>query len=177
MKKRISILATVALCITMGSVYATWTYAQKEANGLTDVSINKTLESESLVAKGDVTLIENTLELTVDKKSDSYQAELKFDGYIEIAFAPHGFATVTEINLQYEITGENLLYQGTTNIFNLPAVQELGTGKTWKIECKDLGITMGDITLPTYDDYTAFKTAFEAVSLKITFSEVTEVAE
>ncbi|MBO5240823.1 MAG: hypothetical protein J6B56_05350 [Clostridia bacterium] len=178
MKKRISILATVALCITVGSVYATWTYAQEAANALTDVSINKTLESESLVEKGDIELVENKLNLIVDKKSDSYQAKLICDGYIEVTFKPHDLASVTEINLQYEITGDNLEYEGA-NIFNLPAsaVQSNGAVKTWRINCADLGITMGNITLPTYDDYKAFKTAFEAVSLKITFSEVAGATE
>ena len=175
MKKRISILTTVALFVTMGTVYATWTYAQEEANSLMDVAIGTTLESEDCVAKGDIKLTSNDLVLTVDKKDDSYFATLKWAGSIEVSFTPNELSSDTEIALQFTISGTNLDYNGV-DIFKLPTEAKLlGTGSSWTIDGEDLGITMGAIELPTYADYLDFKDDFEKVSLTITFTEATGV--
>ena len=173
MKKRISIFATVALCVTMGSVYATWTYAQNEANGAED-TISKTLITEDLVAKGNIVVGNNNLELTVDKATDSYKAVLSITGALEVSFEKHDLSTEDKIALQFEISATNLEYNQTP-IFVLP-VQAVSLGEknnTWTIDSTNLGITMGNIELPTYADYEAFETAFDACTLTITFSEVT----
>ena len=172
MKKRISILTTAALCVTIGSVYATWTYAQDTANSLEDVEISKTLETAETVAKGDIQLESNTLELIVDKADDSYQAVLTIEGELIVKYVPHELATEDNIKLQFEITGSGLEYKGEP-IFVLPDVQELAENNTWTINSSNLGIEMGNITLGTYAEYEAFKTAFSAATLTITFSEAT----
>ncbi len=173
MKKRVSIFATLALCVTLGSVYAAWTYAQNEANSLDNVSLGTKLATAETVEKGDIVVVgENTLTLTVDKAEDSYEAKLKVSGELKVAFDPHELSTETEIDLQYTISGANLEYKGTP-IFVLPTeAQSLGEGNTWTINENNLEIDMGAITLPTYDDYLAFEEAFNSVSLTITFSEV-----
>ncbi len=172
MKKRVSIFATLALCVTIGSVYAAWTYAQNEANSLDNVSIKKQLTTAETVEKGDIVVVgENTLTLTVDKAEDSYDAVLTITGQLQVAFEPHELSAETEISLQYTISGTNLEYNGTP-IFVLPTeAQSLGEGNTWTIDSSNLAVSMGDITLPTYDDYLAFEEAFDSVTLTITFSE------
>ena len=173
MKKRISILTTAALCVTIGSVYATWTYAQDTANSLEDVEISKTLETAETIAKGDIQLESNTLELIVDKADDSYQAVLTIEGELIVKYVPHELATEDNIKLQFEITGSGLEYNGEA-IFVLPATATaLGENNTWTINSSNLGIEMGNITLGTYAEYEAFKTAFNTATLTITFSEVT----
>ena len=173
MKKRVSIFATLALCVTVGGVYATWTYAQNAANSLDNVSVTKQLTTAEVVEKGDiVTVGENTLTLTVDKAEDSYDAVLTITGQLQVAFQPHELSSETEINLQYTISGTNLEYDGTP-IFVLPTeAQLLGEDNTWTLNSDNLAVTMGAITLPTYDDYLAFEEAFSSVTLTITFSEV-----
>ena len=173
MKKRISIFATVALCVTMGSVYATWTYAQNEANGAED-TISKTLIAENLVAKGNIVVDENNLKLIVDKHADSYKAVLSIEGELKVSFEKDAFSTEDKIALQFEISATNLEYN-QTRIFVLPkqAVSLGEKNNTWTIDSTNLGITMGNIELPTYADYEAFETAFDACTLTITFSEVT----
>lgn len=172
MKKRISILTTAALCVTIGSVYATWTYAQDTANSLEDVEISKTLETAETVAKGDIQLESNTLELIVDKADDSYQAVLTIEGALIVKYVPHELATEDNINLQFEITGSGLEYNGEA-IFVLPTTATtLGEDNTWTIDSTNLGITMGNITLNTYAEYEAFQTVFDEATLTITFSEV-----
>lgn len=174
MKKRISIFTTAALCITVGSVYATWTYAQNAANSLENISIGKTLETAETVEKGDIVLINNTLNLIVDKATDSYKAVLTVEGSLTVAFEPHELATSDTIALEFVISGTNLKYN-ELDIFVLP--QEaiaLNKNNTWTIDGSNLGITMGNIELPTYADYEEFKTAFDALELTITFSEIPE---
>ena len=175
MKKKISIFATLALCATIGGVYATWTYAQNAANEAEyTISTNKTLETEAIIAKGDIIVSDNNLQLTVDKKANSYDAVLSITGYLSVAFDKHELSTEDTIVLQYQVTAENNLYDGD-QIFEFPTQAiVLGSANTWTIDATNLQIDIGAINLPTYADYEAFRTAFEACTLTITFSEVTE---
>lgn len=175
MKKKISIFATLALCATIGGVYATWTYAQnaaKEATYIIDTN-NKTLETAEIIEKGTIAVTDNSLQLTVDKDADSYKAVLSITGALNVTFTPHDLSTEDTIVLQYQVTATNLKYK-ETDIFVLPTqATNLGEGNTWTIKAEDLGIKMGAIKLSTYEEYKAFETAFEACTLTITFSEVT----
>ena len=174
MKKKISIFATLALCATIGGVYATWTYAQNAANEAEyTISTNKTLVTAESVAKGDIIVSDNNLQLTVDKDANSYNAVLSITGDLNVKFEPHDLSTQDKIVLQFEVSATNLKYK-ETDIFVLPTqATNLGEGNTWTIDSNNLGIEMGAIELPTYADYEAFKTAFDACTLTITFSEVT----
>ena len=173
MKKKISILATAALCVTMGTVYATWTYAQNAANSLDDVAISKQLGTAETIAKGDIVEVSNNLTLSVDKAADdNYKALLSITGSLVVKFEPDALATEDTIALQFEITGNVGTYNDNA-IFVLPATLSIGENSTWTIDGTNLGITMNDISLGTYDEYQVFAEAFDEVSLTITFSEVT----
>lgn len=181
MKKKISIFATLALCATIGGVYATWTYAQNAAKSATYTinTNNKTLADAGFVEKGTIE-VKNNLQLTVDKKADSYDAVLSIDGALNVTFKPDELSTEDTIVLQYQVTAENNLYNGETQIFKLPeqaiVLNNGNKADEWTITAEDLAsqIDIGDdITLPKYADYEAFKTAFDACTLTITFSEVT----
>lgn len=175
MKKKISIFATLALCATIGGVYATWTYAQNAAKEAEyTISTNKTLVTAESVAKGNIIVSDNNLQLTVDKADESYDAVLSIGGYLNVKFEPDALSTEDTIELQYQVTATNLKYK-ETDIFVLPTQAiNLGKGNTWTIDSNNLGIAIGAITLPTYEEYKAFETAFEACTLTITFSEVTK---
>lgn len=174
MKKRISILTTAALCVTMGTVYATWTYAQKAANSLENVAVSKSLGTAETIAKGNIVEVSNNLTLSVDKAADdNYKAALSITGSLVVKFEPDELATEDTIALQFEITGNAGTYNEET-IFVLPATVSLGENSTWTIDSSNLGITMNDnISLETYEEYQVFAEAFDDVSLTITFSEVT----
>ena len=105
MKKKISIFATLALCATIGGVYATWTYARNAANEAEyTISTNKTLVTAESVAKGDIIVSDNNLQLTVDKAEKSYDAVLSITGYLSVAFDKHDLSTEDTIVLQYQLT-------------------------------------------------------------------------
>lgn len=179
MKKKISIFATLALCATIGGVYATWTYAQnaaKEATYIIDTN-NKTLADAGFVEKGTLT-VDNSLQLTVDKAENSYDAVLSITGELNVTFDKHDLSTEDTIVLQYQVTATNLKYN-ETDIFVLPTqaivLNNGNKANTWTIKAENLAseIKMGAINLSTYAEYEAFTEAFDACTLTITFSEVT----
>ena len=184
MKKKISIFATLALCATIGGVYATWTYAQnaaREAKYIIDTN-NKTLADAGFVEKGTLT-VDNSLQLTVDKDADSYKAVLSITGDLIVEFEPDPLSSDQdkEIKLQYQVTAENNLYNGN-QIFEFPTqaivLNKGEKASAWTIDATNLQIDIrDDINLPTYDEYKAFRTAFEACTLTITFSEVTKLTD
>jgi hypothetical protein len=76
--KKLSILIALMLCITVGGVYAVWTYA-----GTTDI-VDKSVESKVVIADtkietaNGIYTIESNLVLTVDQANDEHEAVLKF---------------------------------------------------------------------------------------------------
>lgn len=181
MKKGLTLFGTMALCVTIGGVYATWTYAQSTATSLEDQEISTTITVGSKVSKGDIVLDTNTLELIVSNDGD-YNTKLTLQGALTVHFAPTQNAEVknapSTINVQYQLTASNgwTFKDGDAAeqaIFNVPtAAVELGESNTWTIEASSLGITMPAFNLGTYEEYEAFKAALESGSLTITFSEV-----
>ncbi len=76
--KKLSVLIALMLCVTVGGVYAVWSYA-----GSTDI-IDKSVESKVVIADvktetaNGVYTIESNLVLTVDQANDNHEAKLVF---------------------------------------------------------------------------------------------------
>ena len=96
--RKLSLLMAIILCVTVGGVYAVWTYSEE---GLTVTNANS--ESVAVLADhvilneavGSFSVKENNLKLVIDQKNAEHEAELKFmdntktgDGYITFAFTP-----------------------------------------------------------------------------------------
>ena len=92
--KKLSILMVLLLCLTVGGVYATWSYA-----GTNDIA-DAYAEAKATIADAELTgangtyKIESNLILTVDQKNEDHEAELKFssnDGkpiHLTVTFTP-----------------------------------------------------------------------------------------
>lgn len=180
--KKISVLIIMALIVTIGGVYATWNYAQSAASADPVQSVVTLTDKVVDTPKGTIEVDASGLIFEIDDTNGDYVAELVVDGEIEITFTPadgadenvaqHGIA------LQYVLSvTENWKYEGT-QIFTVdtnPVVLNNGNATlTATIDADEIAsmITLGNISLPTADDYDAFEEILKNGGISITVSEV-----
>lgn len=90
MKKRfLSLLCVAALLISIGGVYATWSYAQSSAGEVTR-NYDLSLTSETVATKkGEISISSSGFTLEMDQKaSGDYTAVLKLTGELKVSFTP-----------------------------------------------------------------------------------------
>ena len=114
--KRLSILIALMVCITIGGVYATWSYALTNdiADGFAEAKV--TIADAEFVGSNGVYKIESNLVLTVDQANENHEAELVFAAndsnpiHLTVTFTPASNApqSVKENAVPFE------LYFGTT---------------------------------------------------------------
>ena len=182
--RKISMLITLALVVTVGGVYATWNYAQGDAEATFEALDSVTIITDKVVdavAKGNISVNVNNMLLTIDDANNDHHGELIQEGYIEVTFTPSSGAdanvTANGIPLQFQVscTGTDFTYKGE-HIFDYgtdPIILNGGNPtKSVQIPVEDLGISLhSDIYLPTVADYDAFKLALASGSLIVTVSE------
>ena len=92
--KAITLLLALALCVTIGGVYAVWTYAGTDDIADAFAEAKVTIADTELTGANGTYKIESNLVLTVDQKNTDHEAELKFsandgqDIYLRITFTP-----------------------------------------------------------------------------------------
>lgn len=92
--KKLSIIMALLLCLTIGGVYATWSYAG--TNDIADAfaEAKATIADAELVGANGTYKVESNLVLTVDQANDEHEAELVFssnDGkpiHLTVTFTP-----------------------------------------------------------------------------------------
>lgn len=93
MKGKITIAAALATIVTIGGVYATWSFAEKDADAATTTA-NIAMTGTEAVQTGKGTLsvkvmdIENSLMLAVDDSDNNHKPELVKKGNVEVTFTP-----------------------------------------------------------------------------------------
>ena len=153
--KKLSILIALLLCVTIGGVYATWSYALTEDIADAFAEAKVTIADAEFVGSNGTYKIESNLVLTVDQANDAHEAELVFSAndsqpiYLRVTFTPavnapqkikeEGvpselyFGTTTEMKYKMDAEG-NYSETGTaTDIFTLKDVanDELDVNVTW----------------------------------------------
>ena len=156
--KKLSILIALLLCVTIGGVYATWSYALTEDIADAFAEAKVTIADAEFVGSNGTYKIESNLVLTVDQANDAHEAELVFSAndsqpiYLRVTFTPavnapqkikeEGvpselyFGTTTEMKYKMDAEG-NYSETGTaTDIFTLKDVanDELDVNVTWTKE-------------------------------------------
>ena len=114
--KKLSLLIALFMCLTIGGVYATWTYAGTEDIADAFAETKVTIADAELTGANGVYKIESNLVLTVDQANEHHEAELKFASnnsqpiHLTITFTP-------AVNAPVEIKKNGVpseLYFGTT---------------------------------------------------------------
>ena len=202
--KKLSVLITILLIVTMGGVYATWSYAEANAaESHQHMSIN--LESATTnLAEGVIHNVINSMNVLIDDADDDYTAEITVTGKMGFVFVPNAGASddVVEngIAMQWQLEQTNPGVQhGGDNIFTISQANPttLNSTKITDGNKTDFGVDLStyiggfyvevdatavsavlsiELELPTYEDYTTFKgeLATTAGKLGITISKVAE---
>lgn len=117
MKKKLSVLIAAALCVTVGGVYATWQYAEKNAESAKAELLIGITSVESATEKGSISITKDGVTCSIDhlKTGDStedakYKATLLWAtngaGVVPmvVKFTPALNAQIEGIKLQCKIT-------------------------------------------------------------------------
>ena len=97
--KSITALLVLALCVTIGGVYATWTYAGTDDVADVYYESKVTIADTELSGANGKYTVESNLVLTIDDTNNDHVAELIFGSnndqpvYLKITFCPEDYAT------------------------------------------------------------------------------------
>ena len=92
--KKLTLLVTLVLCLTITGVYAAWTYAGTNdiADGFQEAKV--TIADAELTGANGIYKVETNLVLTIDQANDDHEAELVFASnndqpiYLKVTFTP-----------------------------------------------------------------------------------------
>ena len=183
--KKLTILIALALCFTVGGVYATWNYAQGNVSVKTEYIDAQLADKVVETAKGVININLDNISVVIDDTNNDHIAELVIDGYIEVTFTPSSGAddavTNNGIPLQFALSVTNDWKFDGTDIFALSttdpvALNDGNATKSVRIEASTLAsmVTLGgEIKLDTVSDYQTFHALIHSGYIGVTVSEIT----
>lgn len=132
--KKFTILVALILCVTIGGVYATWTYQGGEVQQLHQHFNVYMGAMDNDEAKGVLKTVMNALSIKLDDANNDYKAEAVVEGYIEFVFTPKKNASDTvreqgiDLTFALEQTNPAFAFEGT-NVFTITdGTSDLGKG-------------------------------------------------
>lgn len=186
--KKLGLLIAMILCVTIGGVYATWTYTQN--TDVADESVNKSLNLtgvEYVGSYGTYDVNVDGLTLKIDPKAGTtHTTSLVADGQIVITFTPNSVApqavkdSAVSSTYQFTLSNANWLYEGK----NVVVLNHTGTHDiTWAKQ--DDGtfvyilsasavaehIALTEFNLDTKAKYDAYNTILGAGAIVLTVSD------
>lgn len=200
--KKLSLLVALALLVTIGGVYATWSYAGNIATeSHMHMSVNLATATED-TPKGSITVVLNSMDVLIDDTNHDYVAEAVFSGKMGFVFTPGKGASdeviADGIDMQFQVLqdvpkqylGNNVFIMKKTaptaftsmikvdesNKDTLVPGKALTPGSFYvEIDASVMNehVEIANIVLDTLDEYNAMKTALASGGvLGITVSEV-----
>ncbi len=156
--KKLSLLIALFMCVTIGGVYATWTYAGTNdiADGFAEAKV--TITDVELTGANGTYKIESNLVLSIDQANEKHEAVLLFAAndaqaiFLKVTFTPSSIASAdikanavpselyftTTTPMQYKIDANgNYDENGTPTdifVFTNPGNSELDNIFTWNKE-------------------------------------------
>jgi len=121
--KKLSLLVALALLVTIGGVYATWSYAGEIATeSHMHMSVNLATATEN-TPKGTIVNVLNSMDVKIDDTDSNYIAEAVFSGKMGFVFTP-GIGASEDvinngINMQFQVEQKTPLKYLGNNIFTM----------------------------------------------------------
>ena len=180
--KKLAALIALALCVTIGGVYATWNYAQgsvaSQSKYITATITDKVVDA----ASGTIAIDASEFKITIDDSNNDHVAEVTYSGSIKVTFTPTPGADADIVNngikLQYALSvTADWKFEGTAFFTVNTTTQQLNGGNATKevvIQATELEslIYFGSFSLPTVEKYNSFQQLLKTGSIGITVSEV-----
>lgn len=157
--KKFGILASLALCVTIGGVYAAWNYAEEDVSAGYGVSLLGITGVEGQTTKGSIKVEGTNVALKVDDTADGVVHNTKLtynaDGYFTVTFTANASASedvrANGIDLQWRVglaTTANVEHDYTQVMFNDQQIfDEIISGATPITEAGVRDDTHGDGTV------------------------------
>ena len=196
MKKKLGIVAALAMIVTVGGVYAQWSYPQVPAEGMGDTKAIELTGVSTTTKTGVINVNTDHFTIEIDDADKDYYGELVLSGYVTVTFTPNPGVDKDVANqgipMQMVLSSTSvadLTYDfgsGVVDVFTLdstrPIIYSAGARTmTWTITAAEIanyfklngkdGEKDSCIYLPTHKAYDDFKTALSGLKLTITVSE------
>jgi len=174
MKKSVGLLAALALCVTVGGVYATWNYA--DTTGFSDrETISIGLTPIGSVTGESLEITANSLNFLIDDTDGNHKGDaIVATGEIVVTY--HAVANNNEtVNIYCNIEIDGTLFSTalTKNELNKSITLD-GTAKdhTWTLTAADFEVALGStiVDLPTKADYDSFTLSGNQIRVEFTTS-------
>lgn len=152
--KKLSLLISLLMCVTIGGVYAVWSYAGTNdiADGFAEAKV--TIADAELTGANGTYAITSNLVLTVDQANDEHEAILVFASnnsdpniYLTVTFTPSAnapqtikdnavpselyFTTSTEMKYKMDADGNYSATGTAKDIFTFPSHDNFNPNVTW----------------------------------------------
>lgn len=186
MKKisKLGLISVLCLVLVIGGVFATWSYGTDKAQDATGtMGLSLTTVTET---KRGTLVVKSVPTLEIDDTNKDYVAELVITGDLVITFTADANSQndiiTNGINLQISFSAPYAKYKDTITIITFDSIDvargtagKAGSVFTYTITAATLQskLTLGDISLPTYDDYTALKALLDGKNITITVTDTT----
>ena len=194
--KKLSLLIVMILCVTIGSVYATWTYTQN--TDVADETVNMSMNLTSVAYSGSYgtyNIDTSAVKMTIDpKQGTTHITALTITGDIVITFTPNSVAPQdikengVDSTFQFGLTNANWTFDDNTtdavaakNIITLAhtGTETIAWGEpsngvfTFTITEEELAehILLTEFNLDTKAKYDAFSIALGLGQVSITVSD------
>lgn len=171
MKKRLGVFATLAMCATIGSVYATWTFAEGAIADTQEQTATLEMGDVSIITKGELSVVENeALKFVIDDTNNDHKGELVSQGSITVTYTPTDDA---HCNLAQTVT-MTCTISVSGDVFTVESETLTKTSVTeWTINASDLGVILAqNVELHTKGEYDAFEAALADDSISLVISAV-----
>lgn len=185
--KKLSILISLALFLTIGGVYATWVYSQSD--DVADITGAKAItmtEATFTGTYGTYSVDTSGLTLVVDpKEGTAHTTALKITGNLVISFTPNTYAP-TEVKTNgvpstfaFSLSNNNWKYEDkniitvNTDKHDITWTSDGNGAFTYTIDAATLAtyITLTEITLDTKADYDAYDAVLTNGQIVISISD------
>ena len=190
--KKLSVIIALALCITIGSVYATWIY--NEHNDVADITGSRAITMTTATYEGGLGSYEVTtagLTLKVDPKAGTtHVTSLQVDGEIVITFKPSQYASdevkngavastfafslSKDINA-WQYDGQNIIAELDTAKHNIDwtGTKQADGSFKYSVPASVVAdcIKLSEITLDTKTEYDAYDSALTQAQVIISISD------
>ena len=196
--KKLSLVMAAAMCVTVGGVYASWSYAEEATVNYNQKGASVSLDvTEPTYAGADlaVTMTTNNIGLTIDGTEKDVEgvmtknvAMLITSGYIDVVFTPADTSDMTSVQLTVSVVVNTHAVYDNAHVFKFADTAVSSFTETIDVEAgvasqpqtytveyifQQVGFGLnGDIVVPTPDAHTAFSSAVSAAAITIMIEAV-----
>ena len=116
--KKISLLLTLVICVTIGGVYAAWSYAGAAIKQPVDTTVSHGMASITSTEIGDLRIVNNSLLVKVDQADEEYNAYLNVTGQITVQFTPGSGAEPEIYDAAIPVYASVYVENAESNLYN-----------------------------------------------------------